>query len=137
MLPKRNVWPRFPITLGSLSVPTSTWELELSDHIMSLRLGFARKRQHDPKGIVDLHLRHNHFKIGYVHEETPDDFIYQGVDTFSEVLARAKRKEDQSHILQYNKEIRDRVKHYISMELENLETIGKDREEREAQAATK
>ena len=54
---KRKVWPRFPITLGSLSVPTSTWESELSDHIMSLKLGFASKRKHDPKGIVDLHLR--------------------------------------------------------------------------------
>ena len=83
--PKRKVWPRFPITLGSFNVPSSTWESELSDHIMSLKLGFACKRQHDPKGIVDLHLRQNHFKTGYVHEETPDDFIYQEVDTFSEV----------------------------------------------------
>ena len=74
--PKRKVWPRFPITLGSLSVPTSTWASDLCDHIVSLKLGFARKRQHDPKGIVDLHLKLNHFKTGYVHEETPDDFIY-------------------------------------------------------------
>ena len=36
--PKRKVWPRFPITLGSLSVPSSTWALELSDHIMSLKI---------------------------------------------------------------------------------------------------
>ena len=27
--PKRKVWPRFPIALGSLSVPTSTWGSEL------------------------------------------------------------------------------------------------------------
>ena len=95
---------------------------------MSLKLGFESKRQNDPKGIVDLHLRQNHFKIGYVQEETPDDFIYQGVDTFYEVLARAKRKEEQSHILQYQKEIRDRVKHYRSMELNILERMEKDRE---------
>ena len=55
--PKRKVWPRFPITLGSLSVPTSTWASELSDHIMSLELGFASKRRHNPKGMVNLHLR--------------------------------------------------------------------------------
>ena len=66
---------------------------------MSLKIGFASKRQHDPKGIVDLHLKQNHFKTGYVHEETPDDFIYQGVYTFSEVLARAKSKEEKIHIL--------------------------------------
>ena len=61
-----------------------------------------------------------------------DDFIYQGVDTFSEVLARAKRKEEKIHILQYQKEIRDMVKHYRSMELDILEMMVKDREEREA-----
>ena len=60
--PKRKVLPKFPITLGSLSIPSSTWESELSDHIVSLKLGFASKRQHDPKGIVDFHLKQNHFK---------------------------------------------------------------------------
>ena len=52
-------------------------------------------------------------------------------------MVRAKRKEEQSHILQYQKEIRDRVKHYRSMELDILERMAKDREEREARAATK
>ena len=74
--PKRKVWPRFPITLGSLSVPTSTWESEVSEHIVSLKLGFASKMQHNPKGILDLHLRQNHFKTGYIDEENLDDFIY-------------------------------------------------------------
>ena len=54
--PKRKVWPKFPQTLGSLSIPTSTWVYELSDHIVSLKLGFSSKRRHDPKGIVDFHL---------------------------------------------------------------------------------
>ena len=54
--PKRKVWPKFPITLGSLSIPTSTWASELSDHIVSPKLGFSSKRQHHPQGIVDLHL---------------------------------------------------------------------------------
>ena len=92
--PKRKVWPKFPITLGSLSIPTSTWASNLSDHIVSLKLGFASKRHHDSKGIIDLHLRKNHFKIGYDHEEIPDDFIYQGVGTFSEVLARARKRKN-------------------------------------------
>ena len=42
--PKRKVWPMFPITLGSLSIPNSTWASEQSDHIMSLKLNFERKR---------------------------------------------------------------------------------------------
>ena len=49
---------------------------------------------------------------------------------------RANSKEDQIHILQYQKDIRDRVKHYRSMELDILEKMEKDREEREARVAT-
>ena len=113
---KRKVWPKFPLTLGSLSIPTSTWASELSDHIVSLKIGFASKRQHDPKGIVDTHLKQNHLKVGYIHEVVLDDFIYQGIDTFSEVLARAKGKEEHIQILLYQKEFRDMVRHYRAME---------------------
>ena len=82
VVPKRIVCPKFPQNLGPLSIPTSTWAAELSDHIVSLKLGFSSKKKHDPKGWVDAHLRQNHFKEGYTHEEEPDDSIYQGVDTF-------------------------------------------------------
>ena len=69
----------------------------LSDHIASLKLGFSRKRKHDPKGFVDAHFKRNHVKSGYIHEEIPYDSIYQGVDTFFEVLARSKRRKTKSH----------------------------------------
>ena len=100
-------------------------------------MGFSSKRQHDPKGIVEFHLKQSHFKAGYNHEEAPDDFIYQGGDTFSENLARDKTKEEQSHILLYQKEIKDKVRHYRAMELDILEKVMKDREENEAQAIAK
>ena len=51
----------------------------------------------------------NTIKIAYVHKEIPDDSIFQGVNTFSEVLSKAKSKYDQSHILQHQKEIKDRI----------------------------
>ena len=41
-------------------------------------------------------------------------------------MVRAKRKEEQSHILKYQKDIRDREKHYRSMELDILERMEKD-----------
>ena len=66
--PKSRVWPNFPQNLGPLSIPTSTWAIDLSDHIVSLKLGFASKRQHDPNRFVDVHLRQNHFKAGYTDE---------------------------------------------------------------------
>ena len=57
----------------------------------------------------DTHFKQYHNKIAYVHEELPNDSIYQGVNTFSEVLARAKTKDDQAHILQYQKELKERI----------------------------
>ena len=59
------------------------------------------------------------------------------MDTFSKVLAREKSKEEQIHIPQYQKEIRDRVKHFRSMELDISERMTKDKEEKEARATTK
>ena len=47
--PKRRVWPNFPQNLGPLSIPTSSWATKLSNHIVSLKLGFSNKRKHDPK----------------------------------------------------------------------------------------
>ena len=41
--PKRRVWPKFPQTLGSLTIPTSNWATDLSDHIVSIKLGFSSK----------------------------------------------------------------------------------------------
>ena len=99
--PKRKGWPKFPLNLGSLVVPNSTWDTMLGDQIASLKLGFALKRRHDPKGFLDAHYKKNHIKGGYVHEEILDDSIYEGVNTFSQVLARAKRKEEQIHTLRY------------------------------------
>ena len=59
----------------------------------------------------------------------------RGLILFSEVLEKAKSKEEQSHILQYQKEIRDRVRHYRAMELNIQEKVMKDKEEKEALAA--
>ena len=106
---------------------------KLNDHIVLLKLGFSSKRQHDPKGIIDLHLKHNHFKIGYAHEEVSDESIYKGIDTFSKVLGRDKSKEEHSQNLLYQKEIRDRVRHYRAMELDIQENMLKDREAKESQ----
>ena len=119
---------------GPLVVPTSTWVAVLGDQVASLKLGFSSKRKHDPKGWFDAHLRKNHFKTGYTHEEEPHDSIYQGVDNFFEVLSKAKRKEEQSQILCYQKEIRVRFWAYRAMEWDIQEKMRKDKEEKHAQA---
>ena len=38
--PKRKGCPKFPLNLGSLVIPTSTWAAILGDQIVSLKLGF-------------------------------------------------------------------------------------------------
>ena len=53
---------------------------------------------------------------------------------FSEVLSRAKRKEELSQILCYHKEIRDRVRAYKTMEWDIQEKMRKEKVEKEAQA---
>ena len=126
--PKRKGWPKFPLNLGSFLIPNSIWAVVLGDQIASLKLGFSIKIKHDPKGFLDAHFKKNHVKSGYVHEEVPDEFIYQGVNTFSEVLSRAKNNDEQSHILQHQHELRTRVLGYRAMELDLLEKVRKDRE---------
>ena len=90
-----------------------------------MKLGVASKRKHDPKGFLSAHFKQHHVKIDYVHEENLDDSIYQAVKTFSEVLARAKRKDEQNLILQYQHEIKTRVPVYRIMELNILEKARK------------
>ena len=126
--PKRKGWPKFPLDIGPLAIPNSTWATVLGDQITYLKLGFAIKRKHNPKGFIDAHFKKNHVNSGYVHEGVPNDFIYQGVNTFSEVLARAKNNDEQSHILQHQHELRTRVLGYRAMELDLFEKVRKDRE---------
>ena len=55
--PKKKTWPKFPLNLGSLVIPTSTWAAVLGEQIQSLKLGFASKRKHDQKGLLDAHFK--------------------------------------------------------------------------------
>ena len=125
--PKKKAWPKFPFNLGSLVIPTSTWAILLGEQIVSLKLGFSSKRRHDPKGFLNAHFKQYHIKIAYVHEEIPDYSIYQGVNTFYEVLARYKSKYEQSHILQHQKELKDMNQSYRAMQMDLLEKMRKDR----------
>ena len=104
----------------------------LGDQIASFNLVFSLKRRHDPKGVLNAHYKQNHIKGGYVHEEIPDDSIYEGVNTFSEVLANDKNKEEQIHILQHQQELKARTLSYRAMELALLEKVKKDKEEIQA-----
>ena len=132
--PKKKAWPKFPLHLGSLVIPTSTWDAVLGEQIQSLKLGFSTKRKHDPKGCFDAHFKQYHIKINYVHEEIPDDSICQGVSTFFEVLGRAKSKDEEAHILQHQKELKERIQCYRALQIGLLEKVRKDREEKEAEA---
>ena len=52
------------------------------------------------------------------------------MNTFSEVLASAKNKDEQRHILQHQQELKTRVLGYRAMELDLLEKVRKVREEK-------
>ena len=74
--PKRQGWPKFPLDIGPLVIPTSNWVVVLGDQIVSLKLGFACKRNQHPNGFLDAHFKQNHVKNGYAHEEVLGDSIY-------------------------------------------------------------
>ena len=61
--------------------------------------------------------------------------MYQGVNTFSEVLSRDKRKDEHIQILQHQEELKDKFFGYRAMELDILEKVRKYREEKESQEA--
>ena len=67
-------------------------------------------------------------------EEILDNSIYQGVSTFFEVLGRAKSKDEEAHILQHQKELKDNIQCYRALQVGLLEKVRKDREEKEAEA---
>ena len=68
----------------------------------------------------------------YVHEKIRNYSIYKGVNTFSKVLAKAKSKDEQSHILQHQKELKDGIQSYRAMQMDLLEKMRKDKEEKES-----
>ena len=69
-----------------------------------------------------------------MHEEIPDDSIYQGVSIFSKVLARSKSKDQEAHILQHQKELKERIHCYRALQIDVLEKLRKEREQKEAEA---
>ena len=129
--PKRKGWSKFPLDLSwPLVILASTWATILGDKMVSLKLGFSHKIKHDPKGFLDAQFKPNHVKNGYAHEEVIDDSIYHGVNTFSEVLLRAKRNYEHSQILQHQWEFKTKVLVYRVMELDILEKVRKYREDK-------
>ena len=55
--------------------------------IAEMNLGEAPKRMHDPQGLLENHFLQEHTKIGYAHQEIPDDSIYIGANNFSDIVS--------------------------------------------------
>ena len=84
----------------------------LGKNITTLNLGDAPRRMHDPKSILDYHFTHKHMKSTYVHQTTPDDSIYQGDNSFFEVVNITSSLEEKNFIFQYQQELKTKVLQY-------------------------
>ena len=107
--PKRKGWPKFPLHLGSLVIQNSTHASSLGKRITTLNIGEAPKRMHDPKSFLVNHFTQEHMKSSYVHQTTPDDSIYHGVDSFFEVLNMNSSEDEKRFIFQYQQEVKAKV----------------------------
>ena len=98
-----------------------------------IHIEYSLKLQYfnNPKGVLVAHIKENYMKGGFIHEDIPNESIYNGVDTIPEVFSRAKSKEEHSLILHYQKELRDRIQSYRELELDLLEKVRKNNEEKE------
>jgi hypothetical protein len=86
----KRLWHRFPIMVGTqtlLNVPHAKKEAKA---LKDLILCIGKAIKHDPKGVVQSHLK----SVGLVHptqpQIDPQEDIFQGSLSFEEVLIRIK-----------------------------------------------
>ena len=88
------------MSIGNLSITTSTHANLLGKKITTLKLEEAPKSMHDSRGFSTTHFSQAHFKSHYEHQNEPNDSIYKGVDSFQDVLARVATPNQRGLILQ-------------------------------------
>ena len=56
---------------------------------------------HDPNSFLSNHFTQENMKTAYTPQKDPNDYIYQGVNDFSEVVRRINSLDEKSFIFQY------------------------------------
>ena len=79
---KKKSWPKFLVNIGNLTVHRLAHASSVGKEISVMNLGEAFKIIHDPIGYLDDLFAHEHLKLKYVHENEPDDSMFQGAITF-------------------------------------------------------
>ena len=62
---KRKCWPKFPLSLGLLTMQNYTHVAILGNVIEEMNVGESLKIMHDPKSLVGNHFVQEHTKIAY------------------------------------------------------------------------
>jgi excinuclease UvrABC nuclease subunit len=78
--------PTFPLKLGIYSLLDQN-HAHIEDHMMEdVWLYSIILYRHDPKYIVNVHLKSTMYTKSYVHEEFPFDFVFRRVEDYNQVL---------------------------------------------------
>ena len=64
---------------------------------------------HDPVAYLTNLFAHEHVKFQYVHENDPDDSMFQGVTNFQEAMGKITDPYTKSHLYKYQKDIKERT----------------------------
>ena len=79
---KKRSWPKFTISLDALVLQNPTHASLLGKEIYVMNLGEASKRMHEPMAYLLNLLAHEHVRFHYVHENDPNESIFQAATDF-------------------------------------------------------
>lgn len=94
----KKTWPKFPIKVGIFTLLNGRHALKEAAAIKELCLCTGTLRRHDPKGFIEEHIKIVGLSPSYQHDSTPNDFIYQGVTSYEEVLSKITDSQEQANM---------------------------------------
>lgn len=94
----KKTWPKFPIKVGIFTLLNGPHALKEATAIKELCLCTGTLRRHDPKGFIEEHIKIVGLSPSYRHDSTPNDFIYQGVTSYEEVLSKITDSQEQANM---------------------------------------
>ena len=94
------------VSLDSLMVQKPTHASLLGKEISIMYLGEASKRMHEPMFYLVNPFAHEHVIFHYVHENYPDDSMFQEATNFKEVMNKITDLNTKSYMYKYDKDIK-------------------------------
>ena len=129
---KKRAWPKFPITLGNLTLQNPPHETLLGKEITVMNLGEASKRMHDPIFYLANLFTHEHVRFHYAHENDHDDSMFSQAINFLEEISKITDPDTKAHMYQYQKDLKIKTLRERGDKLKIKQDLEKEKMEEEA-----